>query len=66
MVSFTDGVPDDMPLESPLGDALAGFNDGSNSSLTLGGTVVETPTKAGFTATITGWNEMDKGRVTAN
>lgn len=54
-ITFTDGSPGDTPLESDLSSALTGFNTDKKTPLTLGGQVVETPTAAGFTATITGW-----------
>ncbi len=65
-IMFTDGTPDDMILDSDLTAALATFNDNKNEPLTLGGQVEETPSPAGFTATINAWNKITGGSVIAN
>ena len=56
-IKFTGGNPADMPLESDLSAALANFNTDKKTPLTLGGTIAETPTGAGFSATINGWTK---------
>ena len=45
-------------LTSDLTTELAAFNTDKTKPLTLGGKVVETPTGAGFTATITDWERV--------
>ncbi len=62
-ITLTGGSPADMPLESDLTAKLSSFNDNKNEPLTLGGTIVQTPT--GFTATITDWTKVDGGDVIA-
>nr|WP_234367857.1 FimB/Mfa2 family fimbrial subunit [Parabacteroides pacaensis] len=52
---FTDDSPAAVTLTSDLTTALAAFNADKRTPLTLGGSVVETPTGAGFSATITDW-----------
>ena len=64
-LTYTDGNPQPTSLNSDLTSALNGFNDGKTSPLTLGGTIAETPTEAGFTAEITGWETVDGGNVDA-
>ncbi len=59
-ISFVGGSPADVALESDLGGALAGFNDGDEAPLVIGGSVVETPAGTGFRATITGWVTVDR------
>lgn len=54
-ITYAGGNPADTSLDSDLTAALDGFNTGKTVPLTLGGTVVETPTEAGVTATITDW-----------
>lgn len=54
-IAFTGGNPTPIQLDSDLTTALATFNADKCKPLTLGGTVVETPTGAGFEATITDW-----------
>lgn len=63
---FSDGGPAPVRLESDLSTGLAAFNADKPTPLTLGGRVVETHTPAGFTATITEWNPVQGGGVTAN
>lgn len=68
---------DDTPRAVSLTDAdgtegcdltaeLADFNKDKKTPLALGGKVVETPTSAGFTATITDWTPVKGGSVVAN
>ena len=64
-LTYTDGNPQPTSLNSDLTAALDGFNDGKTSPLTLGGTIAETPTEAGFTGEITGWETVDGGNVDA-
>lgn len=52
---FTDGNPTAITFDSDLTTALADFNSGKATAVTLSGTLVETPTEAGFSATITDW-----------
>ena len=52
-------------ITSDLTEALAGFNDNKREPLTLGSTIVETPTEAGFTATITDWTVVEGDPVVA-
>ena len=65
-IAFTDGSPAAVTLTSDLTTALAAFNADKRTPLTLGGSVVETPTGAGFSATITGWTPVHGGPVTAD
>jgi hypothetical protein len=65
-MAFTGGTPADIALDSDLSDALAGFNTGKKTPVVLGGTVVETPTGAGLTATITGWETVNRPGVIAD
>ena len=64
-LTYTDGNPADTSLDSDLTAALDGFNDDKTAPLTLGGTIAETPGEAGFTATISGWEEVDGGNGNA-
>ena len=54
-IAFTGGNPTPIQLDSDLTTALATFNADKRKPLTLGGTVVETPSGAGCEATITDW-----------
>jgi hypothetical protein len=65
-ITFAGGSPGDMPLTSDLSTNLAQFNVDKKTPLTLGGTVAETPTGTGFTATINGWTPVDGGTGIAN
>ncbi|WP_373249326.1 FimB/Mfa2 family fimbrial subunit [Bacteroides thetaiotaomicron] len=65
-IAFTDGGPAAATLTSDLTTALAAFNADKRTPLTLGGTIVETPTGAGFSATITDWTPVHSGPVTAD
>lgn len=58
-ITYTGGNPQPTALKSDLTSALAGFNDGKTEALTLGGSVVETPTEAGVRAEITDWKTVD-------
>ena len=64
-LTYTDGNPADTSLDSDLTAALDGFNDDKTAPLTLGGTIAETPGEAGFTATISVWEEVDGGNGNA-
>ncbi len=65
-ITFTGGTPASIPFDSDLTTALAGFNADKKTPLTLGGTVVETPTGAGFTASINGWDVIQQGGIIAD
>lgn len=62
---FADGSLQPVTLVSDLTTQLAAFNADKRTTLTLGGSVVETPTESGFTATITDWAPAS-GSGTAN
>lgn len=64
-ISFTDGSPAAVPLDSDLTIGLSEFNKQKSVPMSLGGEVVETPTGAGFGATITDWTPNNGGPVTA-
>lgn len=64
-LTYTDGNPQPTSLNSDLTAALDDFNNGKTTSLTLGGTIAETPGEAGFTGEITGWETVDGGGVDA-
>lgn len=64
-IYFTDDNPKMVALESDLTTALAAFNADKRTPLTLGGSVVETPTGAGIMANITDWKAVTGGPVTA-
>lgn len=57
-IRYKDGNPKMQTITSDLTEALAGFNDDKRTPLTLGGSVVETPTGAGFGGTITDWTPV--------
>lgn len=65
-MTFTDGMPENIPLDSDLPDELAGFNSNKKEPFTLEGVVTETPTPTGFTATITEWKVVNRGSVIAD
>lgn len=65
-IQFTDGSPATVTLDSNLTTALATFNTDKRTPLSLGGSVVETPTEAGFGATITDWKPVNGGEATAD
>ena len=54
-LTYSGGNPQPTGLESDLSVALADFNADKAEPLTLGGTIAETPTEAGVTATIEDW-----------
>lgn len=64
-ITFAGGSPGNMPLDSDLTSGLSTFNDNKTQPLQLGGTIIETPTGAGFTATINDW-EKKTGTGVAN
>lgn len=64
-VYFADGNPSPHTVNSDLTLALATFNTDKRMPLTLDGTV-ETPSEAGFNATITDWTPVNGGEVTAD
>ena len=64
-LTYADGNPKPTTLESDLTAALADFNADKTVSLTLGGTIAETPTEAGIEAGITNWEKIDGGGVDA-
>ena len=66
IIRFTGGSPEALNLTSDLTTELAAFNADKRTPLTLGGSVVETPTGAEFSATITGWTPVHGGPVTAD
>ena len=57
-IHFEDDTPKMLPLENDLTTELAAFNADKRNPLVLGGKVVETPTEAGFSATINGWTPV--------
>lgn len=65
-IKFTGGSPGGLTLDSDLSADLSAFNTDKKTPLTLGGKVVETPTGAGFTATIDGWTTVNGGPVVAD
>lgn len=65
LIVFTDGSLKPLSLSSDLSAELATFNADKATPLTLGGTVVETPTDVGFGATITDWVPVIGGPVIA-
>ena len=64
-LTYADGNPADMGLESDLTAALADFNADKTVPLTLGGTIAETPTEAGVTAIIEDWKTIKGDPVEA-
>ena len=65
-IRFADARPSAVTLDSDLSADLAAFNADKKTPLVLGGTVVETPTEAGFSATIEDWKPVQGGSVEAN
>lgn len=57
-IHFANNSPAAITLDSDLTTELAGFNGNKRTPLTLGGRMVETPTEAGFGATITNWTPV--------
>lgn len=66
MIYFEGVTPTTITLDSDLSTELAAFNADKRTPLTLGGKMVETPTGAGFTATITDWKPVGGGDVSAD
>ncbi len=62
-IRFADDNPRPVTLDSDLTEALATFNTGKTEEMILGGTLVETPTEAGFEASISDWKEIDNGNI---
>ena len=65
-IRFSGNSPQPVTLTSDLTTLLATFNADKTKPLALGGTVAETPTGAGFSATITDWTPIHGGPVTAD
>lgn len=65
-IRFSGNSPQPVTLTSDLTTELAAFNTDKPKPLTLGGTVAETPTGAGFSATITDWKQVTGGTVIAD
>ena len=66
-IRYADGNPTPTTLKSDLTEALKEFNTGKGESLTLGGTLVETPEGMEVDgAGITGWKPIDGGEVGAD
>ncbi len=65
-ISYTGGNPQDSLIESDLTTDLEDFNANKTEPLTLTGNLVETPDGTGFSGSIDGWNEVDRGSVDAN
>ena len=65
-IRYADNNPTPTTLTSNLTETLKNFNSEKNKSLTLGGTIVETPKEAEFsTFEITGWEQIQGGNVSA-
>ncbi|WP_302952983.1 FimB/Mfa2 family fimbrial subunit [uncultured Prevotella sp.] len=65
-IRYADGNPTPTTLKSDLTEALAAFNTGKSESLTLGGTLVETPEETEFSGfEITGWETVEGGDASA-
>ena len=65
-IRYADGNPLPTTLKSDLTEALKDFNAGKSESLTLGGTLVETPEETEFSGfEITEWETVDGGNVSA-
>ena len=66
-IRYADGNPTPTTLKSDLTEALKEFNTGKGESLTLGGTLVETPEGMEVDgAGITGWEEVKGDDVNAD
>ena len=65
-IRYADGNPTPTTLKSDLTEALKEFNTGKSESLTLGGTLVETPEETEFSGfEITGWETVEGGDASA-
>lgn len=65
-LTYTDDNPRSHLLESDLTASLADFNADKATPLILGGTIAETPTEAGFSATITDWATVTENPINVN
>ena len=66
-IRYADGNPTPTTLKSDFTEALKEFNTGKGESLTLGGTLVETPEGMEVDeAGITGWEEVKGDDVSAD
>ncbi|MBO8480767.1 MAG: hypothetical protein IAB76_06655 [Bacteroidetes bacterium] len=66
-IRYADNNPLPTTLKSDLTEALKDFNAGKSESLTLGGTLVETPEETEFSESeIIGWEEVDGGEANAD
>ena len=66
-IRYADGNPTPTMLKSDLTEALKEFNTGKGASLTLGGTLVETPEGMEVDgAEINGWEEVKGDDVNAD
>ena len=66
-IRYADGNPTPTTLKSDLTEALAAFNTGKGESLTLGGTLVETPEGMEVDGVeINGWEEVKGDDVNAD
>lgn len=66
-IRYADGNPTPTTLKSDLTEALKEFNTGKSASLTLGGTLVETPEGMEVDgAGITGWKPVEGDDVNAD
>jgi len=57
-IAFADNSPATINTEVDIHTELGDFNADKRTPLTLGAQVIETPTGAGFAATITDWTEI--------
>lgn len=65
-IRYADNNPLPTTLKSDLTEALKDFNAGKSESLTLGGTLVETPEETEFSESeITGWETVEGGDASA-
>ena len=66
-IRYADGNPTPTTLKSDITEALKGFNTGKGESLTLGGTLVETPEGMEVDGVeINGWEEVKGDDVNAD
>ncbi|MDR2912365.1 MAG: FimB/Mfa2 family fimbrial subunit [Alistipes sp.] len=65
-IAFADGAPEEIALNSDLVEELTDFNVDKKTPLTLVAQLVETPSGAGFTATIEAWERIERGGVIAD
>lgn len=65
-IYFTGDSPAALTIDSDLTAGLSAFNADKRTPLTLGGSVVETPTGADVEATITDWTTVKGGEITAD